>query len=243
MDNLLYRFVFKNTNAILLSKYLYPDVKSYLPEAKIHICPNGIPEMSKPLGVKCRKKEGIVKILFLSNLIESKGVFILLEACSILKQKGISFECNFIGGEGDINATQFQERVILLGLTKHVKYLGKKYGEEKNQAFIDADIFAFPTYYYYECFPLVLLEALQHELPVVSTFEGGILDIVEDGKTGFLVQQKNVQAFAEKLEILIKSYDMRCKMGAAGRQKYEQNFTLKKFEFRMTEILNQMINH
>ena len=240
IDNLLYRFVFKNSDAILLSKFLYSDVHSYLSEAKIHICPNGIPEMSQPPGDTTRKEREIVKILFLSNLIESKGVYDLLEACLILKHKRIPFECNFVGGEGDINAAQFQYKVQNLGLSNQVNYLGKKFGNEKNQAFKDTDIFAFPTYN--ECFGLVLLEAMQYELPVVSTFEGSIRDIVEDGKTGFLVQQRDVLAFAEKLETLIKSKEMRNIMGKAGRRKYEQEFTLKKFEIRLTEILNQMVS-
>ena len=239
IDNLLYRFVFKNTEAILLSKFLYPDIKTYLPEKQIHICPNGIPEMNIHPRINFRKKNENVKLLFLSNLIESKGVYDLLEACSILKQKGISFECNFIGGEGDVNTAQFRNKVQFLGLSNHVKYLGKKYGNDKNQAILGADIFAFPTFK--DCFPLVLLEAMQHELPVVSTFEGGIKDIVEDGKTGFLVEQKNVLAFAEKLEALIQSNEMRTKMGNAGRQKYEMEFTLNKFENRLTEILNQIV--
>lgn len=240
IDNLLYRFVFKNTNAILLSKYLYADIQSYLPVTKIHICPNGIPEEEIPSKIYDKNHEGIVKILFLSNLIESKGVYILLEACSILKQNGITFECDFIGNEGDINVTQFQKMTKSLGLTYHVKYLGRKYGEEKNRAFKNADIFVFPTYQ--DCFPLVLLEAMQHKLPVISTYEGGIMDIVKDGETGFLVQQKNVQALAEKLEILIQNNELHNKMGIAGRKKYEQEFTLKKFEIRLTEILNNLIS-
>ena len=73
--------------------------------------------------------------------------------------------------------------------------MGRKYEKEKEETFAKADIFAFPTYYNNECFPLVLLEAMQHSLPVVSTFEGGIPDIVDEGEAGFLVAQKN----AEKL--------------------------------------------
>ncbi len=241
IDNFLYRFVFKNSDAILLSKSLYPDVQKYFPETKVHICPNGIPKLDIPLFQKSRQKNKNVKILFLSNLIESKGVFVLLEACSILKQNEIPFECDFIGGEGDITAAQFQNKLQVLGLTNEINYLGRKYGEEKSKALSDADFFAFPTYYHNECFPLVLLEAMQHELAVVSTYEGGINDIVEEGKTGYLVQQKNAQALAKKLEILINSNELRCKLGKAGRKKYEQEFTLLKFESRLLEILNQMV--
>jgi glycosyltransferase involved in cell wall biosynthesis len=239
--NLFYRIVFKNVDAILLSNFLYSDVQNYIPKSKIHICHNGIPDIEHPKIINHKKEKEIVKILFLSNLIESKGVFVLLEACSILKRKNILFECDFIGGEGDISATQFESKVGKLDLSSHVKYLGKKFGDEKNYAFANSDIFAFPTFYDNECFPLVLLEALQHGLPIVSTYEGGIKDIVEDGKVGFLVEQKNIQEFAAKLEILALDFELRCKFGEAGKLKFQKKFTINKFEGSLCEILSQIL--
>ena len=67
-------------------------------------------------------------------------------------------------------------------MTNLVKYLGRKYGEEKNQSFKHADIFAFQPIMNI-C--LGNLEAMQHALAVVSTYDGGITDIVEDGISGF----------------------------------------------------------
>ncbi len=235
-----YRFVFKNADVVLLSQHLYSDIRDFVPESKVHICPNGIPEQVQHLhsAPQCSSP---AKILFLSNLIQSKGVSILIEACSRLKSKGISFQCNFIGGEGDMTAEQFQSKVNQHNLADQVTYLGKKYDHEKYEAFVSADIFAFPTFYPNECFPLVLLEAMQYSLPVISTFEGGIPDVVEDGKTGFLVPQKDVASLASKLEFLIKNPEMRQQMGAAGREKYEKEFKLEIFENRLTEILQQIV--
>lgn len=240
LDNYLYKSVFKNAHAILLSKYLYPDVEKYFTPDSLHYCPNGIPDIvrrQKTLDIRQNKK---TEILFLSNLIESKGVFVLLEACEILKQKGLAFHCTYVGGEGDVNAQQFQKKVNELGLNDQVVYLGKKYGEEKEKVFSKADIFIHPTYE--DCFPLVLLEAMQYDLPTISTFEGGIRSIVENGVTGFLVPQQNAQALAEKLEILIKNPALRQQMGEAGRLKYEQEFTLNKFEERLKGIINDITN-
>ena len=233
LDNFLYRAVFKNAHAILLSKNLYSDIQKYIPENNVHYCPNGIP--ASTASQKTKDSKNPVEILFLSNLIESKGVFVLLEACKILKQKKLAFHCTYVGGEGDVNALQFQEEVKKLGLSGQVDYLGKKYGNEKAEVFSNADIFVHPTFE--DCFPLVLLEAMQHSLPTISTFEGGIKSIVDDGKTGFLVPQNDAQALAEKLEILIKNTALRQKMGDAGRKKYEQEFTLTKFEKRLKRIL------
>jgi glycosyltransferase involved in cell wall biosynthesis len=240
-DNWLYKQVFKNTEVILLSEYLYLDIQKYVPKDRVYYCPNGIPNVEVNIQKsKVNGQKKTINILFLSNLFESKGVFVLLEACKILKEKQLPFHCTFAGGEGDVNALQLKEKALELGLENQAIYVGKKYGNEKSRAFSVADIFAFPTYY--ECFPLVILEAMQYKLPVVSTFEGGIPDIVEDGVTGYLVPQKDANALAEKLEILIKNLELRIKMGKAGRKKYEENFTLEIFEKRLTSILKEIVH-
>lgn len=245
LDVLLCNLLFKNTDVILLSKYLYPEIQKYVPENRVHYCPNGIPDATlqipttkipipKSVGI-----DGIVNILFLSNLMKAKGVFVLLEACKILKEKQLPFHCTFIGGESDITSELFQQKVTDLGLTESVHYAGKKYGGEKEIAFSEADIFAFPTLN--ETFGLVNLEAMQFSLPVVSTIEGGIPDVVEDGKTGFLVEKGNAEAFAEKLEILITNVDIRNQMGAAGKSRFESHFTLTTFENCFSSKIRKLI--
>ena len=247
LDNLLYSLVFKSADVILLSKYLYPDVHKYVPENRVHYCPNGIPgvqvESRKPKvesksGEHSLAPPGAPQILFLSHLIESKGVFVLVEALKIIKERGQTFHCTMIGGEGDVTEDQMREKIEESGLKGYVDLVGKKYGEEKRVAFEQADIFVHPTYN--DCLPLVLLEAMQHSLPIVSTPEGAIPDVVEDGVSGFLVAQRDVGALANKLEVLIKDPDLRQRMGAAGRARYEAQFTLDRFERRIVEILTQV---
>ena len=240
MNKFLYRFVFEDADVILLSRHLYHDVESFVSESRMHICPNGIEDDFFDIKPEFSSSEEVAKILFLSNLIISKGVFVLLEACSILQQKGIDFTCDFIGAEGDLNALKFNEKVSQLQLSPKVNYLGKRFGKEKQEALLNADIFAFPTFYSKECFPLVILEAMSAGLPVVSTYEGGIHDIVEDGITGFLVPQNDANALAEKLEFFIVNKNIRKQMGETGRQKFENDFELYKFEDRMIEILSEI---
>jgi glycosyltransferase involved in cell wall biosynthesis len=238
----LYRFQFKNSKSILLSPLLYQDIKGFAKESDVYYCPNGIPTtklIHKAVGASTEFK--VSTILFLSNLIESKGVFILLEACVLLKKKQIPFRCIFIGGEGDITANQFQDEVSELNLKEEVEYQGKKYGFDKEDAFAKADIFAFPTYYHNETFGLVNLEAMKHSLPVISTFEGAIPEVVIDGVNGFLVPQRNVEALADKLEILIGNRKLRNEMGLAGKKMYEDKFTLEHFENRMLAILQDAL--
>lgn len=241
INNFLYRYVFNNNSVILLSSYLYDDIKTFVPKSRVHICHNGVEDVVKMDIGNQDEDFRPIKILFLSNLIESKGVFVLIEACGILQEKGYEFSCVFVGGEGDINTHQFNKEIERVGVNRCVKYLGKKYGDDKNEIYLDADIFVLPTFYDNECFPLVLLEAMQYGLPVVSTYEGGIRDIVEDGVTGILVSQNNAFELAEKLEILIKNESLRIDMGKAGRRKYEKEFTLQTFETKLQEILQHLL--
>lgn len=241
INSLLYRYVFKNSNVILLSKYLYDDVKKFVSTQQLHICPNGVEDLMKNIKTTFEKKSKPVKILFLSNLIKSKGVFTLIEACKILQQKEYDFICNFVGGEGDIYADQFQAEVEEKGLTSKVRYLGRMYGSDKDEIYKQSDIFVLPTFYHNECFPLVLLEAMQYELPVISTKEGGIRDIVEENITGFLVEQNNPIELADKLAVLLNNEAMRLEMGKAGHTKYKKEFTLQTFESKLQEILEHVL--
>ena len=242
IDNWLYKKVFKNAEIILLSKHLYPDIQKYVAEEQVHYCPNGIPDSLSSNSIKrqCEEKTKVT-ILFLSNLIASKGLFVLLDACAILQQKNIPFECVFVGGIGDVSEKQFTEKVKELKLKQQVFYDGKKYGDDKILAFKNADIFVLPTYYNNECFPLVLLEAMQFGIPIISTEEAAITEIVEDVKTGFLVSKRDAPALAEKLELLIHNKDLRLSMGLAGRKKYEAEFTVASFEKRFISIIHQLI--
>lgn len=116
---------------------------------------------------------------------------------------------------------------------------GKKYNGDKNVFFDNADIFVFPTYYYNECFPLVLLEAMEHAVPCISTREGGVSAIIDDGVNGFIVEKRDANALADRIEFLLTHPEERTRMGIAGYQKFKNEFTLPKFETRMKQILER----
>lgn len=231
-----YRHFFNGLKVILLSPALYQDVKKYAKPMDTYYCANGIAEIHR--GKMPIRNNNIPNLLFLSNLIEAKGVIVLLDALKILVDKGFSFNCTFVGAESQkIDAQKFSSLVEDRGLQEKIKYVGKQYGEDKYRIYEETDIFVFPTYYHNECFPLVLLEAMRQGIPCVSTDEGAISDIIDDGKTGFIVEKKTPTQLAERLERLLNDIQLRKDMGRAGKNKFDQEFTLGKFEERMVEIL------
>lgn len=239
LDNCLYRRYFKGLKVLLLSEKLYPDIEKYVRRNDVQICPNGIP-CGTARVVKGERE--IPHILFLSNLLVEKGILVLLDALRLLKEKGLSFACDLVGGESaDIDVSRLDNEVRERGLQDIVKYHGKRVGEEKETFIADADFFVFPTFYQNECFPLVLLEAMAHGLPCISTDEGAIGDIIDDGVTGLITAKQDPADLAEKIEILLQDTALRQRMGAAGRKKYEELFTLERFEQRFVDCLKAVL--
>ena len=238
-DDKLYRIFFKNIKVILLADALYQDVEKYVKRENVFICPNGIPT-SLDVEPTSERNNVIPQLLFLSNLLIDKGVLVLLDALKILKERGYSFVCNFVGGEtAEIDAARFAEEVEKRGLNDMAVYLGKKYGAEKNEEYRKSDVFVFPTLN--EAFGLVLLEAMEHALPCIATDEGGISDIVDEGETGFIVSKRNANILADKIEYLLIHPEERMRMGKNGYRKFNDKFTLRKFEESMADILNDCL--
>lgn len=227
-------WVYKNTQVLLLSWRLYPDIGKVVPSENVHVCPNGIP----PVAYDYRpRNNAIPRLLFLSNLMVSKGVLVLLDALRILHEGGVSFFCDFVGGTTrEIGADRFAEEVERRGLQGMVEYHGRKVGAEKVLFFENADVFVHPTTD--DCFPLVLLEAMQYGLPSVTTDEGGIPDIVEDGVNGLIAERHDPQSLAECIARLIQDAELRQKMGQNGLSKYKSLFTIDCFERNLVRILN-----
>ena len=242
LDNVLYKRFFKDIKVILLSECLYEDVKKYVNRDDVFVCGNGIPSSAIEGLVSASPEDKIPHLLFLSNLLISKGVVVLLDSLKLLKEKGCRFVCDFVGGETvEMDAAMFQAEVAKRGLEGMVVYHGRKYGKDKEAFLNGADIFVFPTFYHNECFPLVLLEAMEHGVACISTTEGGIPGIIDNGKTGFLVPKHDVSVLADKIQLLLNDSVLRCNMGKAGREKFEKEFTLEVFEKRMTWILEHIV--
>ena len=229
--------VYKNTTVILLSWKLYPDVEKVVKREQVMICPNGIPDIDQ---IPHRQPHAIPHLLFLSNLIESKGVIDLLDACKILKEKGYNFICNFVGGETkEIDAHRFQEEIQIRKLDDVVFYLGSKYGQEKYDIFSESDMLVSPTYN--DCFPLVLLEAMRQSLAVITTDEGATTDIVSDGVTGLIAKKRCPEDLADKIGLLLDNPVIMVKMGQEGRKCFLRNFTLKNYEERMRKLISNIL--
>lgn len=259
VDNMLYKSFFKGLKVILLADALYTDIQKYVKRENVLICGNGVPDICRAISRNVPENATCpLNILYLSNMMIEKGVYELLEACARLNALGMKFVCRFVGGWKDITEEAFQNKALTLGLTVStpsmpdqnamVQALGPKYGAEKMECLKKASLFVFPTYYHNECFPLVLLEAMQCQLTCISTREAAIPEIIEDGKTGLIIEKNtdgkpSVEGLTHAISKMIDDCMLCYNMGQEGRKKYEHEYTLEVFERRITECLKNVLNN
>jgi len=237
----MYSFMFHKETVVLLSSFLTSDVAPFTRRTRVLFLSNGIVRNPALLELKRRRHRGAPIILFLSNLIESKGVGDLLFAALILRGRGLSFRLRFVGGAtDDAVLAGYRAFISAQKLEEYVEFSGPKYDVERDQMLAEADIFAFPTYYARECVPLVILEAMQAGLAIVATAEGGIPEMIQDGETGFLVPRRDPAFLAGRLEILLRRPELCEEVGEQARRVFLERFTLERFERNLVMLLNSV---
>ncbi|ESX65450.1 hypothetical protein X759_29005 [Mesorhizobium sp. LSHC420B00] len=237
----LCRWAFSKAWVILLSPHVFDDVSEFVRDEQVYYLPDALPDPCREIRLPDRPARRIPHILFLSHLFETKGPLVLLSALEILKRRGVPFRATFVGEPGDIALQVFRERIDALGLSEEVRYAGPAYGARKAEFMLDADIFAFPTFYPQEVFPGVLLEAMAYSLPLVTTGEAAIPEIVDEGSSGYMVAARDAGALADALEKLAHNPDLRQRLGRAARARFLARFQFDRCESCLAEILRDVL--
>lgn len=179
-------------------------------------------------------------ILAVGRLAEVKGLRYLLEACSILKRKGLAFQCQIVGDGEELGL--LTKRQASLGIEGVVSFRGSQPQEIVRKLLQEASIFVLPSIVaddgVREGIPVALMEAMAIELPVLSTKTVGIPELIADKKHGLLVEQKNSIALASALEFLLRNPAVGQKMGRSGRTKIIRDFNIAHLPARFDPVFN-----
>lgn len=161
-------------------------------------------------------------VLSVGRLVKKKGFDYLIQACAMLKSKGIRFECRIVGG-GDGYGERLREMIEDLGLEGIVSLSGAVTQEELREIYQQATVFALPCLVVEngdrDGIPNVLVEAMSMQIPVVSTDISGIPELIDDNLNGLLVPEKDAAAMAEAIEKLLGDPELRLRLSRAGREK------------------------
>jgi glycosyltransferase involved in cell wall biosynthesis len=206
---------------------------------QVRIVPNGI---DVPSDADHRQPViDNLKILYVGIHTETKGLFDLLSAANELKRRGVEFEIRTAGlWYTDQERVRFEALRLQWNLQEEVQTPGQKTGADLQALYRWADVFFFPTFYPWETCGIVQLEAMAYGLPVVSSDWQGPQDIVLNGKTGFLCPVHDISAFADALQKLSADRSLIRQLGAAGRERYQSNYTAACFIANLKNILNEV---
>lgn len=154
---------------------------------------------------------GLPRFLFLGQLVERKGIAVLLKAFAVMKE---SADLLLVGG----NWEDLGYPKELCALIDQLKLKDRVYLEnhrtDVGMLLHECDVFVLPSLS--EARPRSIIEAMCMGLPIISTRVGGIPSLIEDGVTGLLVPPSNVEALATALDRLARSEDTRRQFGQSA---------------------------
>lgn len=192
--------------------------------------------------ISFKKKKNIfedhqkLKLFYLSNLMESKGILDVLKAALILKRNQINFELKIAG--------LWQEKIKKEGKNlleeigeEYVQYLGFIDGEKKRSLIHNSHIFLLPTYYPQEGQPISILEAMAGGNIIITTKHSGIPDIVQEGKNGFFVSKKAPKEIAESIKYIKNNFIKMKEISNNNIYEAKNNYTIKKFGSNIEKII------
>jgi phosphatidyl-myo-inositol dimannoside synthase len=120
-----------------------------------------------------------------------------------------------------------------------ILFVGKLKLDQLKSYYSRCDVFVMPSRQ--EGFGIVFVEAMALGKPVIAGNHGGAPEVVRDGVTGYLMASNDYQALTQRLIQILQDETLRRKMGEAGRERVEQNYTFPRFEQKLAKILNNPI--
>ena len=177
-------------------------------------------------------------IVCIGTLHEVKGQAYLIEACRLLRERDVEFNCLFVGDGPDMVA--LKRLVDQHELHDFVHFEGRRTRAEILELLGVADVLVAPSVPSQdgrrEGIPVVLMEAMACGLPVVSSRLSGIPELVDDGRSGLLVSPGDVSGLAAAIQVLHGDEALRRRLGSAGRAKVEQGFSLDSNAARRADL-------
>lgn len=209
--------------------------RPYLGRRLIHVVHYCMTEMPAVLGYS-RPSRPVVAFI---GLVARKRYLDFLGACLRLKNRGVDFEAWLIGEwDGPEDRSNAEKFISTHGLNDVVIQRGLI--QDMDGVYRSIAAVAAPSEPV-EALPRVVMEGMSYGVPVVATPVNGVPEMVVEGVTGFLVGVGDVEALADRLELLLSNAALRERMGRAGRAKAEPQFSPRRFRDEMLAVYRRVV--
>ena len=253
----LIRHTLRRTQCIIVLSERLRDMFAFESalRGRIAVVQNGLPfALNVPPRGRHLSQIRPVRLLFLSNLIQSKGYGDVLEAMAILqKTMGTPSEAVFAGHflssaddpvpiSSEQAEARFHEYIAANGIKDVVHYVGPVVGEAKRGLLETSDFFLLPTRYFTEGQPVSIIEAMAHGCIVISTDYRAIPDMVVDGVTGVLIKPHRPDRIADAVRRMVAEPNRYAAMSQAAVDRYEKFFTMQRHLDAIIPLLTTNMN-
>ncbi len=240
--NFFFKVAFRNSRVVVLGKELEVEVQPYFQKDKIFTLPNAIEKKLSDTDFeeieKSRSGHSKIRLVFLSNMMKSKGWPDVLEAAKILHERKVDFVLNFAGSwPSDLEKDEFYQIVDDYSIGEKTKFTGYVNDNQKHELLSNSDVLIFPSKN--EAFGRVVIEAMEYGIPVVASKTGSIPGIIHHQKTGFL--SNSPEEIADYV-VELQNIELRTKMGRKARQRFLSNYELSVYRKSFIAIIEQTLN-
>jgi glycosyltransferase involved in cell wall biosynthesis len=179
--------------------------------------------------------DGRVHLLFVARLVAQKDPLLMVEVARELKRRGHSF-CIHVIGDGQLEP-QVRALVARFGLQQEVVFESATH--ELRQWYARADVLLMTSVF--EGIPVIVYEALAMEVPIVAPALSGILEMMGEGGGVIVERRDSAAAYANALEPLLESRELRDRVGAEGRKIVSERFTVQAMGAKHSELYEQLL--
>jgi colanic acid/amylovoran biosynthesis glycosyltransferase len=213
------------------------------PTDRIEKLPLGVALNELPFRARSAAEGDRAVILTVARLVEKKGLEYSIQAIAALVERYPDIVYR-IAGDGP-SRDKLERLIRELDVSQNVQLLGWLDRQGIRRQLDEADLFVLPSVTAKdgdeEGTPTVLLEAQAVGLPVISTAHSGIPEIVEDGRSGFLVPERDAAALAERIGQLLEHPETWAEMGRAGRTAVEARHDTDRLSERLERIYESVV--
>jgi glycosyltransferase involved in cell wall biosynthesis len=243
------RMLERSNRLIAVSDFTRRELLQYykVKEAKIRVIHNGVDvNKFKPAADRLKAKEELgfnpkdKAILSVGRLYARKGLFTLIESMVLATRKFRNAKFIIAGKGLSDEMKKLVSYATKLGVKDNIIFTGYFPDKKLPRLYQAADIFAFSTFY--ENLPFAVLEALSTGLPVVTTNVGGIPEMIEDGKNGFLVEPANSKALADRILYYLEHPATASEMGLLARKNIENNFDWRLIVKKVVKVYDEALS-
>lgn len=189
-------------------------------KAELVYVPNGVDTAYFNPQIPAIFKSDKFTFLFCGKLTKTKGILYLIEAFKKLRKNYDNIRLVLIGDGAPSTVKELKNSA---GGEKDIEFLGIKSPDEMKHYYASCDVFVLPSLS--EGFGIVNLEAMACGKPVMSTKVGGIIDVVIDGETGFLVTPADSDELSSAMRKFLDNPNLMVKMGERARKRVVENFS------------------